>query len=59
MVYGLQYNQSRFSFGEVRRDWVNLRLKDFLHYDLQKEQQMFMTAESHHIHLDEQQLIEQ
>ena len=44
--------------GEVRQDWVTLRLKDVLHYDLLEEQKTFMTSESKSTQLEQQQLVE-
>ena len=44
--------------GEVRQDWVTLKLKDMMHFDLPEEQKTFMTSESKTVRLEEQQLVE-
>ena len=43
--------------GEVRKDWISLKLQDFFHFDLMGEQKLFMTSESKKTQLDDQKLV--
>ena len=43
--------------GDVRRDWINLRLDDYLQYKVLEAQRIFMTAESSHVNLTTQHFV--
>jgi len=42
--------------GDVRRDWINLKLDEFLHYDVLEEHKVVRTSQGDKINLDEQRL---